>query len=206
MATGTRAMVSNRFFRLICFALTLAFLEVNHVSALAADSARAPWKTLQAGRLAYLRGDGGGDKIATVCRSIEGAMDPETSSGCKGHAIGSLVTIDSVTDARRPIVNSPVVAISGHGFAGYVEAIMLMPAIPLHTRFRVERLTVSLHRHLVDMDPFVDDLTLKRGALIEILAQAPYEDGVWVKLLVVDGKNRGFVGWTSPSDLDIFFY
>ena len=56
------------------------------------------------------------------------------------------------------------------------------------------------------MNPFVDDLTLKRGVYVEVLAQVPYRDGMWVKLLILDGKDRGFIGWANPTDLDIFFH
>ena len=205
MATGTRAMVSNFAIKLICFATSLILVEANSMSAMAADSTQTEsWKSLQSAHLAYLKGDGGGEEKATVCNSVKGAMSMETASGCKAHAIGSLATIDSKTVVSDPLIGSPINAISGKGFLGFIEAIMLEPAIPLHTRLRMESKTVALHKHLEGMDPFTEDLTLKRGALIEVLAQAPYQDGEWVKVLVVEGAGRGFIGWANPNDLDIF--
>lgn len=207
MATGTRAMANNRVSKIMYVAALMMLVRAGSISASASDASHPEgWKTVQSGGLAYLNGDGGGEEKATVCNSIEGAVDVEVGPGCKAHPIGSLVTIGSKTGVNDPLTGLPVVTITGHGFSGYIEATMLEPAIPRHTRFRVESKIVGLFKHLESMNPFVDDLTLKRGVYVEVLAQVPYRDGMWVKLLILDGKDRGFIGWANPTDLDIFFH
>ena len=205
METGTRAMASRNRVKLTFVAASLTLALTSCIPAFAADNLHyEDWQTLRPGQRAYLNGDGGGVEKTTVCESIARSINSDARPGCYTHAIGTVVTINAKTGVNDPLSGSPVVSISGQGFSGYVEAVLLAPAIPINTRLRVVE-PIGLHRHLEGMNPLVDDFTVKSG-FVEVLTQAPYQDGMWVKVRVLQGKNRGVIGWVYPVQLNILFY
>jgi|GEM_PF-3781185 len=174
----------------------------------AGPQSNADWQTLRASQNAYLDGDGGGNTHASVCPSIAALKMFLTNSGsCPHYKIGTAVSItamskDTIAYSGLPYQRIPVALIRGNGLKGYISPLCLEPVVPRHTRLTAQKLDAT---RAISGDPLHPDYQTGNGVEVEVLEQAPYEDGMWVKIRVTRGSRMGFTGWVYPPSLGIVF-